>query len=419
MITAIRGMNDILPAEIPQWRFVEETARRIFGLYGFGELRTPVMERSEVFLRGIGSDTDVVEKQMYTFEDKSGTSNTLRPEATASVIRAVIEHGMLGQDPIVKLFSIGPMFRYERPQKGRYRQFHQINVERLGEESPQCDAETLAMAYDLAVAVGLDGVTMEVNSLGCNECRPRYKKALQEYLAAHEEKLCGDCARRMHTNPLRVIDCKVDGCKEVVAQAPSLAEYLCDDCRTHHEEVLAGLDVLGVRYEQNPLLVRGLDYYTRTTFEITATNLGSQNAVAGGGRYDGLVKTLGGPDVPGVGFAFGFERLVMLLGERAEEKAGCYVVMQQDEAVKRYGLGLMQELRQAGVAVEAVPEKSFKAQMKRAGKSGYPLCAILGADEAAGGTVALKDLRESRQESFARAEAVKKIVNLIETGETL
>ena len=275
-VKAIRGMNDILPEDAAKWRFVEDTTRRIFSLYGFTELRPPVIEKTELFLRGIGDDTDVVEKQMYTFLDKGGDSVTLRPEATACVLRAVIEHGLLNRDPIAKLYCMGPMFRYERPQKGRYRQFHQINAERLGEDGPLADAETLAMAYDLASSIlGKDVLLMEVNSLGCKECRPAFKEALEGFLESRQDMLCGDCRRRMHTNPLRVLDCKVESCREAVQDAPLMDALLCAGCREHHDRVLAGLNAFGVLHRPNPRLVRGLDYYTRTTFEITATGLGS------------------------------------------------------------------------------------------------------------------------------------------------
>lgn len=417
-VKAIRGMNDILPKDIHKWRFVEETARRIFRLYGFEELRSPVMERTELFLRGIGDETDVVEKQMYTFTDKGGESLTLRPEATASVLRAVIEHGLLGEDPVQKVYSIGPMFRYERPQKGRYRQFHQINAERLGEDTPFSDAETLKLAYDLAASLGLQGVSMEVNSLGCEDCRAVFKKALEEFLESRAAQLCEDCSRRRHKNPLRVLDCKVPACKEAVTGAPVIEEYLCDACREHYREVLAGLSAFGVPYKKNPLLVRGLDYYTRTTFELTAEGLGSQNAIAGGGRYDNLVKILGGPDTPGIGFAFGMERLVMLLGEVSTPGYGCCVVAQGDEDVRRSALELLAVLRAGGVPAVGAFDKSFKAQMRRAGKSGFPACAIIGGDEVREGTVTVKDLRTSSQGKVPRAEVLARVLSMLsEQGE--
>jgi histidyl-tRNA synthetase len=386
-------MNDILPDEADKWRFVEDTTRRIFSLYGFSELRPPVMERTELFLRGIGDDTDVVEKQMYTFTDKSGDSVSLRPEATACVLRAVIEHGLLNKDPIVKLYCIGPMFRYERPQKGRYRQFHQINAERLGEDGPLADAETLAMAYDLASSLlGKEALLMEVNSLGCKTCRPAFKEALQQFLASRQDSLCEDCRRRMHTNPLRVLDCKVPTCKEAVEGAPLIEDHLCDDCRTHYGKVLTGLSTFGVRYEKNPRLVRGLDYYTRTTFEIAAAGLGSQNAIVGGGRYDDLLSILDGPAVGGIGFAFGMERMIMLMGEPREKLAGCFVVAQAEPRVEQEALGLISELRSAGIRAEAAFGKSFKAQMRRADKAGYPICVIMGEDEINSSTLSVKDM---------------------------
>lgn len=411
MINAIRGMNDILPDEAAKWRLVEDTTRTIFSLYGFSELRPPVMERTELFLRGIGDDTDVVEKQMYTFIDKSGDSVTLRPEATACVLRAVIEHGLLNKDPIVKLYSIGPMFRYERPQKGRYRQFHQINAERLGEDGPLADAETLAMAYNLASSIlGSDVLLMEVNSLGCKQCRPVFQGALQRFLASRQDNLCHDCKRRMNTNPLRVLDCKVPTCKEAVQGAPFIEEHLCEDCRTHYTTVLTGLSAFGVHYEKNPRLVRGLDYYTRTTFEITATGLGSQNAIAGGGRYDDLLSTLDGPAVGGIGFAFGMERMIMLMGERQERIKGCFVVAQAEARVEQEALGLMAELRAAGIRAEAAFGKSFKAQMRRAGKAGYPVCIIIGATEVDSSTLTVKDMiNDVPQRTINRKDALEEI----------
>lgn len=412
-VKAIRGMSDILPGEVSKWRFVEETVRKVFSLYGFVELRTPVLERTELFLRGIGNETDVVEKQMYTFTDKSGTSVSLRPEATASVLRAVIEHGLLSEDPIQKVFSIGPMFRYERPQKGRYRQFHQINAERLGESGPFSDAETLQMAYELARELGLKGLAMEVNSLGCEACREEFKKALQAFLVKQADRLCADCARRMTTNPLRVLDCKVVSCKQATEGAPVIEDYLCNECRDHYSQVLSYLDSFGVPYTKNPSLVRGLDYYTRTTFEITARGLGSQNAIAGGGRYDNLVKVLGGPDTPGIGFAFGIERVILLLEEREAREEGCYVVAQGDERVKTAAAGLLSELRSAGIPAQAVPEKSFKAQMRRAGKSGYPFCAIIGQDELEKSLVTVKDLGTSSQFQVPRSDAREKLHTLL------
>jgi len=413
-IKAIRGMNDILPEDIYKWRFTEETARRIFGLYGFNELRTPILERTDLFFRGIGDDTDVVEKQMYTFNDKSGSSIALRPEATASVLRAVIEKGLLNKDPIQKIFSIGPMFRYERPQKGRYRQFHQINIERLGEEDSSCDAETLCMAYDLANALGLKGVTMEVNSLGCNTCRDNYKKALKTYLSSKKDHLCSDCSRRLETNPLRLLDCKVVSCREAVKDSPAIFEFLCNDCKEHYQGLLAALGSFNVPYVENPRLVRGLDYYTRTTFEITAEGLGSQNAIAGGGRYDNLVQILGGPDASGIGFAFGLERVIMLMDREPLLEPGCFVISHGGPEVKNGSLQLLGVLRNRDIKSEAVFDKSFKSQMRRAGKSGYRVCAIIGEDEIARSLITIKDLDTSEQIQVDKDKAVDTIISMFD-----
>jgi len=414
MVNAIRGMNDILPEDSAKWQFVEDTVRRIFGLYGFSELRPPVLERTDLFLRGIGDDTDVVEKQMYTFTDKSGDSVTLRPEATACVLRAVIEHNLLNKDPIQKLYSMGPMFRYERPQKGRYRQFHQINAERLGEDGPLADAETLGMAYHLAGAIlGGDVLLMEVNSLGCQACRPAFKDALIKFLESRKDMLCEDCRRRMYTNPLRVLDCKVPSCKEAVEGAPSIEENLCVDCRDHFEKVLEGLSSMAVKYQKNPRLVRGLDYYTRTTFEITAAGLGSQNAIAGGGRYDNLVGILGGPNVGGIGFAFGMERMIMLMNRPEGQLMGCFIIAQDSPEVLAAAVSLLSELRQAGVRAEAVFGKSFKAQMRRADKAGYPVCAIIGESELASSSITVKDMKNATQASVSRQNAIEKIKSML------
>jgi histidyl-tRNA synthetase len=415
-------MNDILPDEAVKWRHIEDTTRRIFSLYGFSELRPPVMERTELFLRGIGDDTDVVEKQMYTFTDKSGDLVTLRPEATACVLRSVIEHGLLNKDPIVKLYTMGPMFRYERPQKGRYRQFHQINAERLGEDGPLADAETLAMAYDLASSLlGRDVLLMEVNSLGCKQCRPAFTAALQQFLASRQQGLCEDCRRRMHTNPLRVLDCKVPACKEAVQGAPFIEDHLCNGCRDHYGQVLTGLEALGVRYEKNPRLVRGLDYYTRTTFEITATGLGSQNAIAGGGRYDDLLSTLDGPAVGGIGFAFGMERMIMLMAEPKGQSRGCFVVAQAEPRVELEAVRLLSELRAAGIKAEAAFGRSFKAQMRRADRAGCPVCAILGGNEVESSTLTLKDmLADVPQWTVARKDALVEIASMLkDKGESV
>ena len=312
-------MNDILPEEVELWQHLEATARKVFSRYGYAEIRVPAVEKTELFCRSIGESTDIVEKEMYTFEDRSGNSLTLRPEGTASVMRSFIQHKLYNLDPVNKLYYLGPMFRYERPQKGRYRQFHQIGAEVIGVEDARIDVQVLAMLCHFFEAAEIPGVELQINSLGCPECRPAYREALVAFLEQRSEKLCSDCVRRTGTNPLRVLDCKVPGCKEATEGAPSVLDHLCPACEDHFAKVKSGLDRLELDYSVNARMVRGLDYYTRTTFEMVTDRLGSQNAVAAGGRYDGLIRDLGGPDLPGIGFAMGLERLVLLKSSETRE----------------------------------------------------------------------------------------------------
>ena len=395
-------MNDILPGEVETWQFLEQTARRVFRTYGYSEIRVPVVEKTELFCRSIGETTDIVEKEMYTFDDKSGNSLTLRPEGTAPVMRAFIEHKLYAADPVAKLYYLGPMFRYERPQKGRYRQFHQIGAEVIGLEDPRCDAQVLTMLADYFAAVGIRDVQLQVNSLGCPECRPGYRQALIDFLAARLDRLCDDCRRRWQTNPLRVLDCKVPGCREATATAPSVLDHLCGGCADHFNQVRTYLDDLEVPYAINARMVRGLDYYTRTTFEMVTGSLGAQNAVAAGGRYDGLIRDLGGPALPGIGFAMGVERLVLMLGGQRElPRLECFVATLGDEAA-RYGFGLMHRLQKQGLQVESdFAGKSLKAQMRRAGKLGARFVVILGGDELAAGKAQLRDMDAGSQEDVA------------------
>jgi histidyl-tRNA synthetase len=294
-ITGIKGMNDILPGEIETWQFLEQEARRIFQVYGFSEIRTPAVEKTELFCRSIGETTDIVEKEMYTFPDKSGHSLTLRPEGTAPVMRSFIEKKLYALDPVTKLFYLGPMFRYERPQKGRYRQFHQIGVEAIGVEDPKIDAQILVMLSHYFAKVGITNVALQINSLGCPECRPGYRALLVKFLEDRLDDLCPDCRRRWQSNPLRVLDCKVPGCQAATEGAPAMLDHLCPTCEEHFSHVRSYLDDLRTPYTVNPRMVRGLDYYTKTTFEMVTGDLGAQNAVAAGGRYDGLIRDLGGP----------------------------------------------------------------------------------------------------------------------------
>lgn len=402
-IAGIKGMNDILPGEVETWQFLESSARKVFGAYGFAEIRVPVVEKTELFCRSIGETTDIVEKEMYTFDDKSGNSLTLRPEGTAPVMRSYIEHKMYAQDPVARLYYLGPMFRYERPQKGRYRQFHQIGAEVIGVEDPRIDAQVLAMLIHYFDEVGIGDVELQVNSLGCAECRPGFRQALVAFLQQRLDALCEDCRRRYQTNPLRVLDCKAAGCKEATAQAPSVLDHLCSGCDDHFSQVQNYLHLLNTPFTINPRMVRGLDYYTKTTFEMVTTRLGSQNAVAAGGRYDGLIADLGGPSLPGIGFAMGLERLVLMKGEDRERasRADVFLAAMGEEASQK-AFVLMSALQRHGVHAQMdFSGKSLKAQMRRAGKLGARFVVIVGEDELARKVAQLKDMDNGSQEEVA------------------
>ncbi|OLC56484.1 MAG: histidine--tRNA ligase [Acidobacteria bacterium 13_1_40CM_4_69_4] len=407
MIEAQKGTRDILPGEIGRWQFVEGRARATFERYGFREIRTPIFESTELFARGIGEGSDIVAKEMYTFLDRKGRSLTLRPENTAPVARAFIEHGMHRGSGLQRLYYIGPMFRYERPQRGRMRQFHQIGVEVLGTEHPAVDAETLEMLMTLLQGLGLEGAGLVINSVGCPDCRPAYRRALQAYLEPRRDSLCEDCHRRMAVNPLRCFDCKVPADRETMSKAPSIADYLCTACRDHFDRVLAFLRAFDIRHRVEPRLVRGLDYYRRTSFEVTLPGLGAQNALLGGGRYDGLIQELGGPDVPGFGFAVGEERLVTSLAETAAvpaEAPEIFVAALGEEGVAR-ALGTARALRRAGrrVVLEPQPDKSLKAQMRRAGDLEARFVLIIGESEIREGAVTIKNMSDGTQERVAEA----------------
>lgn len=401
-IQKIKGFADLFPPDSSVFSFIERTARDVFSRYGYKELRVPVLERTELFARSIGEETDVVQKEMYTFPDRKGRSLTLRPEATAGVMRALIENKSAGEG-LVKYFAHGPMFRYERPQKGRMRQFHQIDVEAVGSPDALLDAEILLMLDQYLRALGLQSLTVELNSLGCKACRPLFLDTLREFLKGmHKEQLCEDCMRRKLTNPLRVLDCKVPQCKEFTADAPKITDHLCPECAEHFALVKSVLDAAGLAYTLNPRLVRGLDYYVRTTFEIVSGDIGAQSSVAGGGRYDGLVASLGGPDVPGVGFACGMERLALLIDKNLEAAPDFFLAVLDASGLAK-GLLLAQDLRRAGFGGEApFAAKSVKSQMRAADKSGARFCLVLGADELAAGTVVAKDLRAGGQETVSQ-----------------
>lgn len=409
-VTAIKGFADLFPPESDAFTFMETVARDVFSRYGFKELRTPVLERTELFSRGIGTETDVVQKEMYTFSDRKGRSLTLRPEATAGVMRACIESGKAGQDAIARLFTIGPMFRYERPQKGRMRQFHQINCECLGTTEPYADAELIAMAMRFLENLGIDNLALQLNSLGCPACRPAYRDLLRQWLASLDESaLCEDCRRRMNTNPLRVLDCKVPSCREHTEKAPRILEHNCPDCAEHFTIVRRLLDAEHISYVINHRLVRGLDYYTRTTFEIVSDAIGAQGTVAGGGRYDGLVSQLGGPDIPGLGFACGMERLALLLPSRESARPDFAVVV-LTEAARETAFALTQTLRDAGFRGEmGFSVRSVKSAMRQAGKSRTRYCLLIGEDELAGGSVMVKDMDSGEQHSLSLAEVATRL----------
>lgn len=402
-INVIKGTHDILPQEVEKWHFLEETALNVFDKYGYKEIRTPIFEATELFARGVGDTTDIVNKEMYTFE-KSDRSLTLRPENTAGVVRSFIENGMARFSMPVKLWYKGAMFRYERPQKGRQRQFHQVGIEMFGIKEPSADAEVILTAVDYLKALGLNDLTVEINSLGCPKCREEFKNNLKKVLKPEFDNLCEDCQNRYEKNPLRLLDCKVESCKKIF-EKPEIqrvvqSDFICEECKQHFETLKKYLDKMNVKYTENKLLVRGLDYYNRTVFEITSNDLGSQNAVCGGGRYDSLVKNLGGEDTPAVGWAMGMERLNSLLPDRISKKLDGYIVSNSPEDA----LVLAQELRGDGFRVEFdLSNKKFVKQLEKAAKvSDFAL--ILGEDEIKSNTVSVKNLSTSEQKTVSRQE---------------
>jgi histidyl-tRNA synthetase len=404
-ITGIKGFNDILPGEVEKWHLMEATARRIFETYGFSEIRVPIMEKTELFARSIGDATDIVEKEMYSFVDKGDNRVTLRPEGTAGVMRAFIEHKLHVLDPVAKLYYMGPMFRYERPQKGRYRQFHQIGAEVTGVTNPRIDAQVLVMLCHFFAELGLTEPALQINSLGCPECRPAYRTALKEFLRDRLERLCDDCRRRIGTNPLRVLDCKAAGCGEATVDAPSVLDHLCPGCDDHFAAVRRHLEATETPYAVNSRMVRGLDYYTRTTFELVTGLLGAQSAVAAGGRYDGLIEELGGPRLPGIGFAMGVERVALLLTGVGPGRRPDLFIAAHGEAAGDEAFRLMTLLQRQGFRVEIDYEgKSLKSQMRRADKFKVRYTLIIGEDELVTGSGMLKAMDAGSQEEI-RLEA--------------
>ncbi len=402
-IKGIKGVKDILPEETPRWRFIEDAARRWALCYGYQEIRIPIFELTALFARSIGAATDIVEKEMYTFPDRDGTSLTLRPEGTAGTVRAFIEHNRAADPLPQKYFYIGPMFRHERPQAGRLRQFHQFGVESFGTLDPRADIEVIALLWRLLSDLALPDLTLEINSLGSSGDRVAYKPVLLAFLRQQESHLCANCRRRMDTNPLRSLDCKVPDCRAATESAPRLTDHLSPEARTHFDQVLAGLMAIGVPYRLNPRLVRGLDYYCLTSFEITSTHLGAQNAVGAGGRYDGLVETLGGPSVPAVGFAVGLERVSLMLPETASSSSyEClYYIAAFGENGTKLGLILLDELRSIGISSQCdYRATTLKAHLRQADRSKCRYAILLGDDEAGRGSVILRNLQSKAQEEL-------------------
>ncbi len=407
-IKAIRGFRDIDQQEAHKLSEIERLAGDHFQSYGYHEIRLPLVEATELFARSIGESTDIVEKEMYTFSDRKGKSITLRPEGTASAVRAYLEGGWKSRGGLSKLYYSGPMFRYEKPQKGRYRQFYQMGLEALGSEAPLVDAEVIDLLHRLFVLLGVADTKMLVNSLGCESCRPPFRKALVVYLDKQVDLLCGDCKRRMQTNPLRVLDCKVPGCREALEKAPVMLDYLCPDCLVHFQRVTDGLDGLEVPYEVDPKIVRGLDYYNRTAFEAVCERLGSQNAVAAGGRYDGLAREIGG-DVPGIGFAIGLERLGHIVDRPDNGLPELdYFVASATSGARVAAMSIADRLRGCGYRVRSdLEDRSLKAQLRSANKLGVERVIILGDDEMSRGVVKIKDFRNKTQEEVPVDELLK------------
>ena len=403
MIQLIRGFKDILPGETELWQMIEKTAKALFEDFGYREVRIPIMERTELFARSIGEATDIVEKEMYTFPDRKGDLITLRPEATASIVRSYIQHKMYATDPVQKFYTIGPMFRRERPQKGRYRQFYQINVEAFGVASPLVDAQLIFMLDQLFKQLQVADVTAHINSLGCPQCRPAYRDALIQFLVSVQDALCRDCRRRKDKNPLRVLDCKVPTCRDAVVDAPSLLDYLCDECNQHFDLLKTALGGLAVDYQVDTRLVRGLDYYTRATFEMQTGVLGAQSAIAGGGRYDGLVKALGGPDTPATGFAIGFDRLAEIVGlqKKIVAPSADLFIAALGPQCQALAFDWSCRLSRNGVRTELdLTGRSLKSQMKKANRLGVRHVLILGERELMSNEAILRDMQTKAQQSL-------------------
>jgi histidyl-tRNA synthetase len=417
MIHGIKGVKDILPSDMSRWHTIEQAARRTATAYGYQEIRIPVFEVTELFARSIGATTDIVEKEMYTFADRDGKSLTLRPEATAGVVRAYIEHNLGSVPTAQKLYYLGAMFRHERPQAGRLRQFHQFGIEAFGSESPLADAEVISLLWRFLSELEIPDLTLHLNSLGSAADRPRYKAALQDFLTPRRDQLCENCRRRLETNPLRVLDCKNRACRDVTEAAPRIGDYLSERSRTHFLEVTTGLDSLKIPYTLEPRLVRGLDYYTLTIFEVTSGQLGAQNAVGAGGRYDGLVEALGGPATPAVGFAAGLERIALLVPDKILPSLPPLVyVAGFGQTGLPHAFRLLDELRATGVRADTdYRASSLKSHLRQADRLGALLVAILGDDEANKGSLLVRNMETKEQEELPLAGAAKALFSRLKT----
>lgn len=411
LTTRPRGTNDFLPGETEKWQYVEQTLRDICREFDYHEIRFPFFEHTELFQRGVGETTDIVEKEMYTFMDRGKRSITLRPEGTASTVRAYLEHKLHALPQPVKLYYIGPMFRYERPQAGRYRQFHQFGVEVFGSSDPGIDAEVIGLAMAIYHRLGLKGLEVRLNSVGCPQCRPKHRDTLQEFLKNDLPRLCGDCQGRYEKNPLRILDCKNPQCREITAHAPTILHCLCPECREHFEAVQEYLEIAGIKYLVDERLVRGLDYYTKTAFEIVVREIGAQSAICGGGRYDGLMESLGGPPTPGVGFALGMERIFPALESQgikisSDHALDVFLVALGQEAGKK-AFQILMNMRLEGIKAEKdYMGRSLKAQMKMAGRFKVKFVLIMGENEMVKGTAVVRNMETSEQKEMPLHEAV-------------
>jgi histidyl-tRNA synthetase len=406
-IAAIKGTKDILPQEVRKWQRAEAQAKKVFELYGYREIRTPVFEATELFEKGTGQTSDVVTKEMYTFVDKGGRSLTLRPEYTPSIVRSIIENRLHLKPQPLRFYFIGPMFRYDKPQKGRFRQFHQIDIEVFGEENPAIDAEIVEMADFLCGSLGVKERRILVNSVGCRQCRPEYHKELKAIAEKHRDNLCDDCQRKIDTNPLRIFDCKVETCRELAQEFPKITDYLCPECDEHFRQFRTYLDLYAIEYRIDPLLVRGLDYYTKTTFEIISPKLGAQDSILGGGRYDDMMKDFGGPDICGIGFAVGMERLLSLVPPDEKPDIFTYVVMIGEEA-KKVGMDLARAIRRTGMeCLIEYKDRNLRNQMSRADKLGATWVVIIGENEVAKKEYQLKKMESGEQLSCTRQGLLK------------